>query len=64
MDKPTVHYQIHPENHIFKGESALIQPIDHPSGFVSNTTWSATSRVVAKDGDSFETLNTKYVGVR
>jgi len=63
-DKPVVHYAIHHANHVHKGESALIQPIDHPSGYVTNTAWAVTSTVVAHDGDDFETLNTKYVGVK
>ena len=61
--KPTVHYALDHRNHIHKGESALIQPINHPSGYVSNTTWSVTSTVVQVEGDDFETMNTKYVGV-
>lgn len=63
MSKPTVQYILDHRNHIHKGEAACVRPINHPSGYVSNTTWSCTSTVVAKDGDNFETLNTKYVGV-
>ena len=61
--KPIVQYALDHRNHIHKGEAAIIQPIDHPSGYVTNTTWAVTSTVVAHDGDLFETLNTKYVGV-
>jgi len=63
--KPLVHYEIAHNNKINVGESAIIRPIDHPSGYVSNTTWSTTSEVLKYSSVDhlFETLNTMYQGV-
>lgn len=65
MNKPVVHYEIAHNNHIIVGESAIIQPIDHPSGYVTNTTWASTSEVLkySEEDHIFETLNTMYQGV-
>jgi len=63
--KPLVHYEIAHNNRIEVGLAAIIQPIDHPSGYVSNTTWSVTSEVLkySEEDHIFETLNTMYQGV-
>jgi hypothetical protein len=60
-DKPVVHYAlvIHPPK---IGQRAIVVPIDHPAAYL-NYQRVDTSRViaVAEDGNSFETLNTRYV---
>jgi len=63
--KPLVHYKIAHNNKIKIGEPAIIQPIDHPSGYATNTTWSVTSEVLkySEEDHLFETLNTMYQGV-
>jgi len=65
MNKPVVHYEIAHNNKIAVGDLAIIVPIDHPSGFVSNTTWSVTSEVIkySEEDHLFETMNTVYQGV-
>ena len=60
-DKPVVQYTVDPANFIKLGLSAYIVPIDHPSDLVSNESLARTSRVISIDGDTFETMNTKYV---
>lgn len=66
--KKTVHFDLNQEHSVTEGFHAWVFPIDHPSEFVSNKTLAKTSRVesLVQDGDkvvSFETKNTKYVGV-
>jgi len=62
MNKPTVRYKNHPKNYIKVGDGAVIQPIDHPSHLVSNSTWVRTSDVLKVTDKGFETHNTIYVG--
>lgn len=61
MFKPTVHYK--EVSAIVIGESTYVFPVDHPSSYVSNTTYTRTSKVVAHDPETgrFETKNTIYV---
>lgn len=59
--KPIVHYRT--AMNLFKvGESAFVDPIDHPdSKNVSNTSTVRTSRVIRiGEGGEFETENTIY----
>lgn len=61
--KPVVRYLKNKSQFISVGMGATVQPIDHPSELVSNTSWIITSKVISyniKTGE-FETLNTKYV---
>lgn len=60
-DKPVVHY-------IFAfqpprvNERASVIPVDHPAVYLNGQRVSTSAVVsVAEDGNSFETLNTKYV---
>ena len=66
-NKPTVQYIITPNNLISVGKPAYVRTIDHPSPLVTNNEVVRTSNVISyhrdKDEESFETLNTKYVGV-
>lgn len=47
----------------FMGKSALLYPLNHTSGLVSNTTLATTSAIVSKDFDCghIETQNSVYV---
>ena len=45
------------------GHSALVFPINHPSGLVSNTKPVQTSEIVRLYEDGFETKNTRYVNI-
>lgn len=58
--KPLVHYR--ELVYCMLGRSALVVPVDHPSGMVSNRRHIITSTVmVDMDGEGrFETLNTRY----
>ena len=63
--KPIVHYEIHKDNYIIDGYSAIIKPIDHPSGLVSNESFVQTTNVknYNETDHTFETENTFYQGV-
>jgi hypothetical protein len=61
--KPTVKYNLDQWSSIFKNRCAIVSPLDHPSHRVTNGYAVHTSTVISIDGDNFETLNTKYVGV-
>ncbi len=61
--KPVVTYNLDDFTSIEKNRCAIVTPIDHPSEHVSNKLSAHTSTVISIDGDDFETLNTKYVGV-
>ena len=63
--KPIVHYEIHKDNHIIDGYSAIIKPIDHPSDRVSNESFVQTTIVknYNEEDHTFETVNTFYQGV-
>jgi hypothetical protein len=58
--KPLVHYRELVFCHL--GRSALVVPVDHPSGLVSNRGHTMTSAVTVDLDESgcFETLNTRY----
>ena len=58
--KPLVHYR--ELVYCMLGRSALVVPVDHPSGLVSNRGHIMTSTVMVEmDGEGrFETLNTRY----
>lgn len=60
--KPVVQYLRNKAQFICVGFGARVQPIDHPSELVSNTSWIVTSKVISYDikTGEFETLNTKY----
>lgn len=63
--KPTVRFKA-VKRFTQVGFPTLVFPIDHPSGYVSNTTWAITSPVVSvtlKDKQivEFETENTRYI---
>jgi hypothetical protein len=60
--KPVVQYLRNKAQFICVGFGATVQPIDHPSELVSNTSWIVTSKVISYDikTGEFETLNTKY----
>ena len=60
--KPVVQYLKNKSQFICVGFGATVQPIDHPSELVSNTSWIVTSKVISYDikTGEFETLNTKY----
>jgi hypothetical protein len=60
MKKPIVRYR-QALLEIVLGRPALIEPIDHPSELVSNTTSAWTSDVVGLTLGGFETRNTQYV---
>jgi len=61
--KPVVKYNLDQWCSITKNRCAIVSPIDHPSHRVSNNNAVHTSTVVSVNGDDFETLNTKYIGV-
>ncbi len=63
MIKPVVTYNLDKHHEIELNRGAYIYPIDHPSDRVSNLDVARTSTVISVNGDDFETLNTKYVGV-
>ena len=59
--KPLVHYR---SADVFGiGKSAYVNPIDHPSPWVSNTTVIMTTAVIShnKETGEFETENTRYI---
>ena len=60
--KPVVRYRECMENQVYKGNCAIIMPIDHPSDDVSNSGMPAiTSRIIQSYDDGvFETENTIY----
>lgn len=63
MFKPIVHYS--DVGAVTVGEVCFLAPTDHPSSYVSNTTYVRTSRVVAYDAEfgRIETKNTIYIKV-
>mgnify|MGYP006959942198 CR=1 FL=1 len=61
--KQVVKYNLDQYSSIVKNRNARVYPIDHPSDLVSNYELAFTSTVIAVNGDDFETLNTKYIGV-
>lgn len=60
--KKIVHYVPSEHDYIVVGSSAFVQPLDHPSPYVSNKMTVRTSRVIEvfRDGAGFETENTIY----
>ena len=61
--KQIVKYNLNEYSSIVLNRNAIVSTIDHPSHRVSNTKPVRTSTVVSVDGDDFETLNTRYIGV-
>ena len=51
-------------DNIHVGGRAMVYPINHTSGLVSNRHIVTTSEVLAADNYVFETLNTIYVPIR
>lgn len=60
--KPIVKYRLDGDHSVTMGLPAFVEPIDHPH--TSNTGLVRTSKVIKIVGGTFETLNTKYIGVR
>lgn len=61
MPKPIVHYKLPIPDHLEIGRSVVVQPINHPSPYVSNTKPVHTSPVVAIQGHGvFATESTVY----
>ena len=58
--KPIVNYTPQDADYIRVGHRAFVQPINHPSLAVSNTTGVMTSPFVKITEDGFETQNTIY----
>ena len=59
--KPIVHFISSNDDYIHVGNSAFVNPIDHPDTVhVSNRKPIRTSEVVAINEDGFETKNTIY----
>ena len=58
--KPIVNYTPQDADYIKVGHRAFVQPTNHPSQQVSNTTGVMTSPVVKLTKDGFETQNTIY----
>lgn len=66
LDKQRVHYDKgRGTTEIVVGESCTLYPLDHPSPYVSNTTYAYTSPVVAYDSATgeIETQNMVYIPV-
>lgn len=61
--KTVVHYNLDQWSSIYKNRCAIVSPLDHPSHRVSNKNAIHTSTVISIDGDNFETVNSRYVGV-
>lgn len=61
MPKPIVHYKLPVPEHLEIGSRVIVEPIDHPGPYVSNTKPVITSRIVAIQGCGvFATENTIY----
>lgn len=61
MPKPIVHYKLPIPEYLKVGSRVVVEPIDHPGSYVSNTKPVITSPVVAIQGHGvFVTENTIY----
>jgi hypothetical protein len=61
MPKPIVHYKLPIPEYLEVGSRVVVEPMDHPGPYVSNTRPVITSRVVAVKGAGvFATENTIY----